>query len=176
MPLTDDLATPLATELLACLCEQMAQVTAPPASCCLRNGDVTPWLMGLTEDECCSGLAWVRVESFFPGFPEQETAVPVGNDIPNWSLTLEMGAIRCGPFSRLVPACDEWTETTQRVLEDSYAMRQAFCCFVDGTHRQPVARARKGSVVPGAWQPLETAGGCAGGIMNLTVRSLPCEC
>lgn len=176
MPLTDDLATPLATELLACLCEQMTQVTNPPASCCLRNGEVVPWLMDMTKDECCSGLAWVRVASIFPGFPEQIADVPISNDISNWSVVLEMGAVRCGPFAELVPDCDEWTETTERVLEDSHAMRQAFCCFVNGEHRQPNPRPRKGSVVPGAWEPLETQGGCAGGIWTLTVRGLPCEC
>lgn len=176
MALTDDLATPLANELLMCLCEQMAQVTDPPASCCLRNGDVVPWLMDATRDECCEGLAWVRVVTIFAGFPEPTLTVPISNEISNWSVTLEMGAVRCGPFSQLVPSCDEWTETTNRVLEDSYAMRQAFCCFVNGTHRQPNARHRRGSVIPGPWEPLETQGGCAGGTWLLTVRSLPCDC
>lgn len=176
MPLTDNLGTPLANELLACLCEQMQQVTNPPASCCLRSGDVVPHLMDATRDECCEGLAWVRVVSIFPGFPEQVADVPIGNDVVNWSVVLEMGAIRCGPFSALVPECDEWTEVVNRVQEDSFAMREALCCFVNGTHREPEPRPRRGSVVPGEWLPLEDLGGCSGGTMPLTVRGLPCVC
>lgn len=176
MPLTDDLGTPLSKELLACLCEQMAQVTDPPANCCERTGSLTPWLMSQTEDECCAGLAWVRVVNIVPGFPEQETTVPVGNEILHWSVVFELGAIRCGPYSKLVPGCDEWTYVTDRVNEDSYAMRQAFCCFVNGTHREPQPRPRKGSVIPGIWEPLEMEGGCAGGTMQLTVRGTPCLC
>jgi hypothetical protein len=176
MPIPDPMGTPLSEELLACLCEALAEHDSPPVTCCLRTGDIVPWLLDATHDECCEGLSWVRIVSIFPGFPEQQVAVPVSNDILSWSVTLEMGVVRCGPFSQMVPDCDEWTAVTRAINDDAAAMRDAFCCFVNGTHREPTPRPRKGQVVPGIWTPLETLGGCAGGTMLLTVKGLPCIC
>lgn len=181
MAISDPMVTPRAEQLLECLRTEIRQVRRPPASVCLRVGELVPMLVSLHDDECCSGLAWVRVASVFPAdpqnFPEQQTA-PLGpRSAPLvWAIELEMGAARCIPTpdaSELI-SCNEWTRVTHEVHDDAAAMRRALCCFIEA--RQPAPGVRSGDVIPGTWLPLPVEGRCVGGTMSVTVRGPNCEC
>lgn len=168
---TDDLILPLAEDLLACLATEVAKVPVPPEQVCLRPGDLVGFLISTRQDECCSGLAWVRVSTFYPSanFPEPLETATVRGEVPSWVASLEMGVIRCAPTgdAEHLPTCTQWTDTTEAVLHDAAAMRAAYCCF---------EATRKGSVMPTPWEPFAVEGGCTGGRMELLVRVASCAC
>jgi hypothetical protein len=168
--MSDLTVLPFAEELLTCLCAELALVSAPPQQCCLRTGETVFPAISLTEDECCSGLAWVRISSIFvseANFPEPDTE-PRGGCPPSWlGVQLEMGVARCAPTGSLSsnPTCDEWTILSERVLEDAGAMRRAFCCLnIDNSAK-----------LLGAWTPLPTEGRCAGGTVIVTIQVPNCD-
>jgi hypothetical protein len=166
---------PLARQMLDCLRQEIAKVEFPPLYVQLRTGTVVDHLMSTTDDECCAGLAWVRPASFWPSsasFPVQD-ATPLPKGTNAWAVQLELGAIRCMPTpdENEIPTEEQWDAVTQAVMDDAAAMRRAICCFIDaGT------RSRSGRVLPGIWQPLQISGGCAGGILPVTVQGPACDC
>jgi len=173
---TDPLVMPVARELLACLEQEVAKLDSPPKYVQLRTGAVVDHLISETEDECCSGLAWVRPVTFFPSssaFPAQDD-VPTPKGVQAWAVTLEIGAIRCAPTppAQKIPTADQWDTVTQAVMDDAAAMRRALCCFGE----LPEGRGRIKSMLPGPWLPLDLSGGCAGGVMTVTVRGPACDC
>jgi hypothetical protein len=70
---TDQTVLPVAQQLLACLCEALSTNPNPPAQCCLRVGDVVYADFNQYQDQCCDGLAYVRVVRIYPTseFPSQ---------------------------------------------------------------------------------------------------------
>lgn len=165
---------PLARELLACLDQEISKVPNPPLRVGLRPGTVVDHLLSTTEDECCQGLAWVRVAGFFPSsstFPAQDET-PVKGGTRSWAITLEIGAVRCSPTpdADAIPAEEEWDATVQNIMDDAAAMRRAICCFIDA---RP---GRSGRVLPGQWQPLSVEGGCVGGVLTVTIQGPACDC
>jgi hypothetical protein len=174
MVIMDPLVMPLARELLACLAQEIAKVADPPLYVQLRPGNVVDHLLSTQEDECCSGLAWVRPSGFYPAsavFPVQDP-VPQPKGVGAWAVTLELGAVRCAPVGdeNTIPTGAQWDAATQAVMDDAAAMRRAICCFIDG------AQNRARNVLPGLWQPLSIQGGCVGGILPVTVRGPACDC
>lgn len=172
--ISDPVVMPLAREMLACYDLELMKVPDPPLYVQLRPGNVVAHLLGLNDDECCSGLGWVRPASFFPssaGFPAQDSS-PVPKGTAAWAITLELGAVRCAPTpdAEDIPTAEQWDATVQAVMDDAAAMRRAICCFIDA---KP-GRAKK--VLPGTWQPLEVQGGCVGGIMPVTIVGPACDC
>lgn len=174
MAVSDPMVMPLARELLECLDQEIQKVLNPPLYVQLRPGNVVDHLLSTHEDECCSGLAWVRPSGFFPSsaaFPLQDPA-PLPKGVGAWAITLELGAVRCAPVGdeNHLPTAADWDVTTQAVMDDAAAMRRAICCFIEGVQ----GRAR--NVLPGLWQPLSIQGGCVGGILPVTVRGPACDC
>lgn len=162
--------SPVANQLLACLCTEIALVPDPPAQCCLRTGlSVVPGV-SVNEDECCTGLAWVRYVTSYPSeqnFPEQDPT-PTGGCAPNWfAVVLEMGVVRCMNPGDLYqnPTCEDWTTVAAKVMNDDAAMRRAFCCL-------PLTNDMK---MLGVWEPLPTEGRCTGGIRTVTVQVPNCD-
>lgn len=175
MPISDPLVMPLARELLACLEQEIEKVPEPPLYVGLRAGNVVAHLMSTTEDECCSGLAWVRPATVVPSsgvFPAQDAAPIKGGGTRAWAITLELGAVRCAPTpdADRIPTTEEWDAVVQAVMDDAAAIRRAVCCFIDADPR------RSGRVLPGQWLPLDVQGGCVGGIMTVTVQGPACDC
>jgi hypothetical protein len=171
----DPMVMPLARELLECLDQEISKVDNPPAYVGLRPGNVVAHLMSTSEDECCSGLAWVRPATFVPSsgvFPVQDPAPIKGGGVRAWAITLELGAVRCAPTpdAESIPTTEEWDAVTQAVMDDAAAMRRALCCFIEADPR------RSGRVLAGAWLPLDVEGGCVGGIMNITIQGPACDC
>lgn len=176
MAVADPVVMPMALELLACLEQEIAKVEDPPLYVGLRPGNVVDHLLSTSEDECCSGLAWVRPSGFWPSsavFPTQDTVPLKGSAMPrSWAVVLELGAIRCSPTpdENSIPTNEEWLAVTQAVMDDAAALRRAVCCFADA---EP---SRKGRLIIGQWQPLSVQGGCVGGIMPITIQGPVCDC
>lgn len=146
-----------------------------PAEICHRPGDQVPLNIGLTQDECCSGLAWVRVQGIDPVTDPLSMTAPDFNPCTDMGrlVTLELGVARCNPFGTAGrgPTCEEWTTLAARIDLDASAMRRAVCCAAATLTSDDTFVER---VLPGSWTPLESSGGCAGGSMTVTVL-LDCE-
>ena len=162
----------LAQNLLDCLQAEIALGPAPidPQYVMLRaGGEVTP-LLGTNDDECCRGLAWVRVA--------RTEAVRGLGDPSNVScytqernLVLEMGVVRCAPSASVsgVPTEAQWLESALLLDADHGAMESALCCaFLD----QDQSAAEE--VAVGTYEPFGVDGNCIGGIMTVNVRYSAC--
>lgn len=170
----DTMVLPIAEDLLACLCVAVAEAPNPPASCCLRPGVTVAQGVSEREDECCEGLAWVRVSRVFPtgdeaGFPNVNEQTSACNP-PSYGIELEMGVYRCAPTGdeRNLPTCDEWTAATEQILDDAASMRRAWCCFRDNYAND--------AKLIGQWTPVEVQGGCTGGKMTIMIESYCTDC
>jgi len=168
---TDTLLLPVANELLTCLCDALIAGDSPetpkPGICCIRVGDSVINDMGENFDECCEGLAYVRIAGFYPTaspgapFPSPSSDFALNKCAPYaWGLSLEMGIFRCISSEQIL--CPEWNTIANLHMSDAKAMRAALCCFMkprDG-----------GSVSTGAWTPAPRAGGCIGSTWTITVE------
>lgn len=174
MSYPDLVAFPMAQALVACLEEQMSLVLDPPASVCLRPGQQVDPLLSINDDECCSGLAWVRIADIFPSsddtFPTQDETAAFPCNPRQWAVQLEMGAVRCAPTpdAYSMPSCEEWTAVVEKQMQDAAAMRRAVvCCFgeiLDATY------------LLGNWTPLPVSGRCSGGTQMVTVAAEHIDC
>jgi hypothetical protein len=172
----DPIATPAAQALLACLTEQLSQLPSPPKYIQLRVGQETGPLIGPNVDECCSGLAWVRIAGVRPSwdsFPATDnTWTPCGPLA--YAVDLEMGVAFCMPWSDSEgsfedtdpPSTQDWATAAATQMQHQNLMRRAAaCCFLP-TQRRAV----------GEWAPLPVEGGCTGGKLTVTVSVMaPCS-
>jgi len=168
MALIDLTFAPVVQALKDCYCTQLQLVSTPVADCCIRPGEVA-YGISLTQDECCSGLGWVRVVNWGAGFPGPEEQ-PTRCLPTQWRLDLELGAVRCAPVgtAETLPTCEEWTAAHNLMMEDAMARRQAVAgCFATGDPNRLVSF--------GEWQPIGPEGRCVGGTLSITVEVLPCD-
>lgn len=172
-PVEDPAVAPLVELMLACYAAEIKRVARPPASVCLRTGSQVDLLLSASgRDECCEGLAWVRLVDAFPSsqnWPQQDR-LPQPRGPAMWAVVLELGAARCAPVADAssIPTCQAWTNTSLAVLDDLAAARRAVCCFA-------TARSWRKLLV-GNHQPLRTEGGCVGGTLQVTVQAPACDC
>lgn len=158
--------------LRSCLETALAERPNPPAETCLRVGTETPLSAGLSQNECCSGLAWVRVESITPVVLDGANGTLDDTDNPcsrtNFEAVVEIGVARCAPWGtqEAGPTCEQWTELALLIDNDASAMRQAVCCLKDTLDDYGAVY----DALPDQWTPLATEGGCAGGMMNVRIR------
>lgn len=170
----------IATALVVCLADAFEDDAGAPAEICHRPGQEAPLNFGTAQDECCTGLAWVRIASIEPVVDPLEGENPDFNHCTSGDrrVVLELGVARCNPTGTQAagPTCEQWTELAQRIDLDAAAMRRAVCC-ADAALLGPappdhtVYRVR-----PGAWTPMGSSGGCAGGTMSVTVWLDCSEC
>jgi len=172
----DLIATPVAEQLLACFTEKLNELPSPPKYIQMRAGAATGPLFGPNVDECCSGLAWIRVASVYPSwdsFPAADnTWTPCGPLA--YAVQLEMGMAFCMPWSDSdgvlddvdPPNTQDWASAFSTQMQHQNLMRQtAACCFLP-TQRRAV----------GEWAPLPVEGGCTGGTLTVTVSVMnPCS-
>lgn len=167
--MTDTLLLPVAEELLACLCTALEDLSSPtfpmPGTCCIRVGDSVINDMGEYYDECCEGLAYVRIVGYYATggptspFPSPSSDFALTKCAPYaWGLQLEMGVFRCISSERIL--CPEWQLIAAQHMNDSKAMRQALCCFMKPRYG--------GDIASGTWTPAPRAGGCIGSTWTLT--------
>jgi len=167
----DPSVLPIATSLLTCLEDALQDMPDPPAKVSLRVGVQTELLLSQTADECCEGVAWVRLVAVYPSsnFPNPDTAWSSCGPL-QWAAILEMGVARCAPTpdENEIPSADEWNALAEAVLGDAAAMRRALCCFADLEADR--------MYLPGLWQPLPVEGGCVGGVQTVTIAIDNCDC
>lgn len=162
----------LAQELLACLQTNLLASPYPIAAqhIMLRAGaEVTP-LLGTSDDECCRGLGWVRIESI-SGVHELGEPDNISCFSQQRTLTLELGVARCAPSSDVqsVPTEDQWLVAALTLDEDQGDMEAAICCAfgdLDGSNAEEVA--------VGEYRPFGVDGNCIGGTMQVRVRMTAC--
>lgn len=161
----------IATSLVVCLQTAYEGDTGAPAEICHRPGQEAPLNFGTAQDECCTGLAWVRIASIEPVIDAAAAEAPDFNPCSSGDtrIVFELGAARCNPSGTQTagPTCGQWTELAERIDLDAAAMRRAVCCANDvlpELSNQSVYRIRRGR-----WEPLDSSGGCAGGTMEVTV-------
>jgi hypothetical protein len=165
--------SPVAELLLECLRQAVVPLgSAAPKLIGLRPGVQVEALLSTLVDECCEGLAWVRVINAYPStdnFPIIDQA-PSRCGPLRWAVVLELGIARCAPTppANVLTTAAQWTDITLALLDDSAALRRALCCFGD-------AEPDRLSVV-GVWAPLPVLGGCLGGTQLLTVAVDACDC
>jgi hypothetical protein len=159
----------LAQTLLACLRTQLEAGPTPPTTICLRHGEIVTPQIGTGSDECCNGLAWVRIVDVNPLRDiDDENSQCISSER---RVRLEMGVVRCLPWGTLQdPAtCDQWEDVALLADEDHGAMEAALCCaFADfdelGTH-----------TAAGVYEPTGPDGNCVGGRMEVTIDT-DCGC
>lgn len=149
----------LADALLTCLEAALAANPNPPARSCLRVGEEVRQDLSIYEDECCDGLAYVRIGQVYPSarFPEI-LEDPTNCAIDAWAVDLEMGVFRCAPTGDLtaLATCEAWSAAATQVQYDAAAMRAAVACFRS-------AQTPGDDLLVRPWLPLGPAGACTGG-------------
>lgn len=176
-PISDPVVAPVAADLLLCLSIELAKVPNPvsgePRPVCLRPGDRVDLLISQTQDECCDGLAWVRLVRMYPSvrgkFPSQDSDVEMC-DVLRWALVFELGAVRCAPTPEAgdLATCDEWSDVTLNQYDDLAAIRRTFCCYQE----QNIDRL----VSVDSAEPITVEGGCTGVRMLATISAPSCDC
>jgi hypothetical protein len=171
IPLVEKSITPVATMLLGCFAEAIGQVARPPRAVSFRPGGEVQLLLSKLRDECCEGLAWLRVTDSYPStrFPERDIEF-VNCEPIQFAAVVELGAARCAPIGTVatLPSAGQWTETTLDTLADKAAMRRAMCCFklLDPDRMW----------LMGSWLPLTAEGGCVGGTQLVTIAVDDVDC
>lgn len=168
----------IADALRACLDGAFADDEGRPTEICHRPGDLVPLNFGTAQDECCTGLGWVRIVSVEP------VTDPTASEQPDFNvcggtdsrITLELGVARCNPSGtrEAGPTCEQWTELAARMDLDRAAMKRAVCCLTGQPEVGPETSVYR--VLAGAWVPLDSSGGCAGGTLSVTVYTDCDEC
>ena len=165
----DVVALPTALQLLECLRTQVAKTRVPPVFVGMRAGQIGGAVLGPDLDECCAGLAWVRIGQVQPGGTPPGPQVEMTNCGPlNWIVTLELGVARCVPFAAAgteanVLTQEQWDLMVLDQQGDFAAMVLAVtCCFASG---QPL------HYLIGQWTPSDAEGGCMASTMTVQVLS-----
>lgn len=173
--MTDYVAWPILDEMLACLTNAFTEWghPDPPALICHRTGTgaTIPQMRRegrrVTDNECCGGLAWVRLTSVYPtaGGDGLEFSTRIANCFDGLAVTVELGALRCWPHAGGYASCDDWAGNAFNVAEDAAALRRAItCCWGDASSRTD----GRGALM-GTWSPAGISGQCVGGILPVTI-------
>lgn len=159
-----------AQSLLECYRTALQVRANPPAKISLRHGaDVTPQL-GTQEDECCSGVAWVRIVTVerLRDFADPNSMCAGAER----RLTLEMGAASCLPFGTVENpiTADQWDAVAaqQDVYHD--AMESALCCAYED-----LTESLGHAAYAGVYEPGGPDGNCVSGTMQVIVET-SCGC
>lgn len=177
--MTDPIAWPIQSEFLDCLTEAFTSPQwahpEPPKLICHRtgNGQSIPQINPRTKvNECCGGLAWVRLVSFYPttGDRQLSPASSLDNCFHMWAVSLQLGALRCWPHAGKYATCDNWATNAFLVDEDAAALRRAVKCCFTPTHQ---TEADGIGAIMGAWAAAGVDGQCVGGVLPVTVGPIP---
>lgn len=165
-----------AQELLECYRAQLQAPgfpgPPPDENICLRHGEFVAPLLGTTADECCSGLAWVRIVSVEP--LRDDIDLPSGCVSAERRVTLEMGGVHCLPWGTLEapPTCAQWTAVALKADAFHDAMEKAVCCLAPILDTSGAAEL----VAAGVYEPTGPDGNCIGGTMQVIVETSCTSC
>lgn len=174
VPLIDQVAWPIAEELLACLCSELeSTLGGPPCRCCIYPGADVP-MDACGTDGGRNGQAAVRIGSMTPTTSWPNLVVTGGPcDSITWAVEYELVVYRCVSTvddNANAPSCDALRYDAAMLADDAAAMRRAvMCCLGD-----PEDPCSMGLVQPGAYNPVPIQGGCGGGSMTVTIARADC--
>jgi hypothetical protein len=166
----DPTVMPALEAILAAMRVELAKVADPPAH--FRHAPGLSAVIALTEegDECCEGVAWVRLTGVLPTteFPEEAGWQPDGE--VSWAVETEIGVARCGggPGAEMAPTDAQYLADVQKLADDAAALRRV----------GPNLRATSTAVIDvmyGRWDPVAAEGNCMGGVIKLTVQIEACD-
>jgi hypothetical protein len=161
----DTTVYPTMVTLAGCLCTELAAAGGPtPCFCGLVPGGEVAIDCGCDDPQCNgNGMAWVRLAQVFPSsqfpFPDS-TAATCATTL---AYVLEVGVSRCVPVGDDAgnpPSLDEQLATVRLQTSDMQAMRRAIQCCV---------ATKDTSYVLGNYQPMNSSGGCGGGVWTVTI-------
>jgi|SRR5688500_2246151 len=166
MAIADPWVTQIATDLLGCLCDTLAQEPyVPVCRCYLKHSENLP-PMDACDCACTvgdppvegNGEAWVRVVEVGPAPSSRSGCAGL------LEIQLQLGVYRCiqGVVDEdgTIPAETTLTTDALDLLKDFGAMRRAVRCCDAISDYDPVI---------GAWRPVGPTGGCAGGTLMVTL-------
>jgi hypothetical protein len=170
----DPTVLPACIDILAALRVELAKVPAG-APTHFRHVPGLAAVVALTVevDECCEGVAWVRLTGIYPtdDFPvEQSQWLPEGE--VSWSVEVEIGVVRCSrtsPGADMAPTDADYLADVTVITDDAAALRRV------GPNMKLNPNARIIDYQAGRWDPVEAAGGCMGGAMKLSVQVEACD-
>lgn len=136
----------------------------------LRAGEEFRAMLSSQTDECCTGIAWVRIVNIQPNprFDAEFHCVGVGR-----LVTLEMGVMRCAPpvnDAALIPTAEQWLASALQIDADLDSMEQALCCLRDDQDWDAPPRLGGDGYVP-----IGPDGNCIGGRMQVELE-VDCGC
>lgn len=168
-------ALPLAQTLLSCL--EDALTVNPPAQICLRAGEFVNPSASSTDDECCRGLAWVRIVRTDPLILRGQEDFAFGCVNALRTTTLEMGVVRCMPTPGpdAMVTCDQWTAIADQMEADHTSMEAALCCLQTAVTSGLVPEIGDVALYPGEYAPRGPDGRCIGATMTITAQH-GCAC
>jgi hypothetical protein len=141
----------------------------------LRHGEQGIADRARSEDECCPGIAWVRIAGTDVLQLRGTEALMYGCFNPMRTTTVELSVTRCMPTpgpDALVTA-DQWAEVSTRADSDHGAMEAAVCCFLE----DPPPQYQDWGVIlrPGAYVPVGPDANCIGGTLTVQFEH-DCRC
>jgi hypothetical protein len=159
-----------AVTLLDCLRTALESRPEPPGVVSLRHGTAVIPSLGTDTDECCTGLAWVRVVSVEGRWSRDDLAAKCLS--ASRIATLEMGVYRCLPWGTTgaPPTASQWTNVSVLADEDRHAMEDALCCAWAELSQDGGFPVRAGT-----YEPLGPDGNCIGGAMSVVLET-DCGC
>lgn len=176
MAFDDAVITPVAAALLGCLATQTDLLPNAPKNKGLRPGAQAP--IGISahgRDECCEGLAWVRLmkvgHSSTQNWPSPDV-IPQGLcGTKLLALQFELGIVRCSPTppAQKIVTSEQWNVVSEATYLDYIAMERAICCYLGRFKVPPLS-------LVGDWTPLGVDGNCVGGTLEVTIAAKPCTC
>lgn len=125
------------------------------------SGDTVP------ADDCCAGLAWVRVANMYPTDGGFGQLAELRTEPPAWAIVIEAGVLRCAPqmaANGRPPSADAIAAAADRDREDRNALILAIVC--DLPERLPGL-----AQLLGPWTPTGPDGDCQGGFIQTTILS-----
>lgn len=151
-----DFATP-SNQMLACLVVAFDDTVDPPSNFTFLTGDAVVEDLGVYQDICCDGTAFVRVDGIDPStnFPDPDTAASPCQP-QAWALRMEVGVLRCIPVGDINagPTLAQWAASQAQAMADANILFGAACCFTDWQTSHSLR------TLTGGWRILGPQGGC----------------
>lgn len=172
--MADPIVWPVLDAMLECLITTFELEASPPGIIRHHFGSGTAVAQIApdgSDNECCDGLAWVRVAGVYPaGGDGLNPYASASSCFADMAVPIEIGAVRCWPAAGQFATPEDWALTTELCTLDAAALRRAVnCCFIPGNES-------RWQVVMGRWNPVGVTGQCVGGIQALTVSPNVIEC
>lgn len=169
----DEVAWPVATELRRLVGDALAAALGgKPEVCAVVPG------RDVAIDDCCAGLAWVRIVRTFPSEPGEfpnprQTALTDGCD-PGlfWAVELGVGTARCAPTlddAGNAPTAAQLEDSARVLADDAGRIRRTLLCDLPAVPSvEELAIGEQSNVGP--------QGGCVGQEVLVTVLTNVCVC